>query len=640
MHRLSAVAVLMLSSLAAEAQTWLPAGGPPGGDVRALAADPRHPNRLYLGSADGYVYRSEDAGRRWERTVPGFPLRGMSLDDLVIGPEGELWVGYWEVAGSGGGVARSTDGGRTFAVLAGMAGQSVRALALAPSSPDVLVAGTLAGVFRSDDAGATWRRISPEGQAELRNVESVALDPADPEVIYAGTWHLAWKSSDGGRSWHAIHAGMIADSDVFTLTLDRRTARTLYATACSGIYRSRDAGGLWSKLKGIPTSSRRTRALAQDPEHAETLYAGTTEGLWLSEDDGASWRVVTRQDLVINAIVPLPGGSVLLGTDGAGVLRSGDRGLNWEASNDGFAERFVGRLVFDSANRRVLAAIASDRFHGGVLSAPRPGGPWVSLGSGLEGREVLSIGATGQEVLAGTDDGVFLSVSHCGSWRRLPTVVGDTDAHPRVVDVAAAGENVVLAATSDGLLRSSDGGASWQRLVLGTARVVSALAVSPRDPRVAVAATALGLFRSQDSGAHWAQLAEGFSDGPIHGLTMLPGDDRVLFATTPRGLYKSRDQGATWYQRGGGLPQSDVRGLALHPDGRTVLASDFALGGLYRSDDAGETWRRFPTDGLLSEHVWAVAFDPAAPAQLVAATASGGLHVLSAGPGAHTTAAP
>src|SRR5215475_4540892 len=136
MHRVAALLSLIWPlAPGAGAQTWLPAGGPPGGDVRALAADPQHPNRLYLGSADGYVYHSEDAGRRWERTVPGFPLRGMSLDDIVLGPGGELFVGYWEVAGSGGGVARSTDGGRSFAVLAGMAGQSVRALALAPSDP-------------------------------------------------------------------------------------------------------------------------------------------------------------------------------------------------------------------------------------------------------------------------------------------------------------------------------------------------------------------------------------------------------------------------------------------------------------------------------------------------------------------------
>ncbi|HEY6549173.1 MAG TPA: transcriptional regulator, partial [Vicinamibacteria bacterium] len=303
----------------AAAEAWQPMG-PPGGDVRSLAADPRDPRVVYLGTADGVLYRSADAGSSWTRLSPGFPQRGMSLDDLVVGPDGTLFVAYWEVQGSGGGVARSTDGGRTFSVPSGLAGQGVRALAQAASAPQVLVAGTLGGVFRTEDAGATWARISPEGHEEIRNVNSVAIDPRDHRVVYIGTWHLPWKTSDGGVGWRPVKTGMIDDSDVMTLNLDRRAPDTVFATACSGIYRSLNAGGLWSRIRGIPSSSRRTRAFAQDPATPDTLFAGTTEGLWRSDDSSASWRLLTAKDLVVNAVLPLPGGVVLLGTDGAGVL--------------------------------------------------------------------------------------------------------------------------------------------------------------------------------------------------------------------------------------------------------------------------------------------------------------------------------
>ncbi len=632
-------AVTACSILPAAAQTWLPAGGPPGGDVRGLAADPRDPGVLYLGTADGQLYRSEDAGQHWRRTTPGFPLRGMSLDEIVVGPAGDLVVAYWEVAGAGGGIARSTDEGRTFSILAGIQGESVRALALAPSRPQVLLAGSLSGVFRSDDGGYSWRRISPAGHAEIRNVESVAVDSVDPDVIYVGTWHLAWKTLDGGRSWRPIHGGMISDSDVFTLTVDRRSPRTVYATTCSGVYRSRDAGGAWAKLRGIPSSSRRTRAFAQDPELPTTLYAGTTEGLWTSADDGASWRLATAPNIVVNTVAVLPGGIVVLGADGIGVLRSTDRASSWATSNEGFAERFVSRVVFDSGGR-MLVALAGDRFHGGVVSASGPEGPWIPLGVGLEGREVLSMARAGREVLAGTDDGVFLSASRCGSWRRLSTIVDGFDVHPRAGDVAAPADGILLAATAKGLLRSDDYGSSWRRLRLGTAAAVLALAVSPRDGAVVLAATPLGVFRSGDAGATWTQVASAFADAPIHTLRVHPSDDRIVYATTPRGLYKSVDQGARWYQRGGGLPQSDITGLAVHPDGRTLYASDFTLGGIYRSDDAGESWRRFPTDGLSSDRVWAVAVDPAVPSRLLAATPSGGLHILATPSGSAATAAP
>ena len=129
------VGVLLFSTVAAQAQTWVPVG-PPGGDVRSLAADPRDRRRIYLGTADGILYRSEDSGLRWQRLSPGFPRRGASLDEIVVDPRGTVLIGFWDVGGNGGGIARSVDAGKTFTVLPGVDGQSVRALTQAASNPD------------------------------------------------------------------------------------------------------------------------------------------------------------------------------------------------------------------------------------------------------------------------------------------------------------------------------------------------------------------------------------------------------------------------------------------------------------------------------------------------------------------------
>jgi photosystem II stability/assembly factor-like uncharacterized protein len=604
--------------------------------VRALAFDARQPRVVYLGTADGVLYRSSDAGRTWQRPAPGFPKRGVSLDDVLVDARGRLFVGFWEVQGTGGGVARSDDGGVTFTLLPGLDGQAVRALAVAPSDPDVLVAGTLQGVFRSDDAGARWRRISPEGHAEIKNVNSVALDPRDPQVVYAGTWHLPWKTSDSGRTWKPIHTGMINDSDVMTLTIDRRAHERVYATACSGIYRSSDAAVRWSKVRGIPPSSRRTRAFAQDPDRPGTFYAGTTEGLWRSQDELGSWSLQTPKELVVNAIAALPGGPLLLGTDGAGVLRSEDRGATWTPSNQGFAERFVSQVLFD--RDRVVVGLLGDRNHSGVQVAPSLRGPWTPIGAGLAGREVIALAlvppggdaAPGApaELLAGTDSGVYLSALRSGAWQRLATVVDGFDARPRVAAVAAAGPDVFLAATAEGLLRSTDGGATWTRRELGLARAVTALAVVPSG-RVLLAATGLGIFRSTDTGASWTQVGGAPLDVPLTGLAFLPGQDRTVVGTSVKGLVLSMDQGRSWARRGGGLPLSNISGLALLPDGRTLYASDFGSGGLYVSRDGAISWQPFPTEGLSSSRVWALAADPTTPGRVVAAPTSGGLHVLA-----------
>jgi len=624
-----ALGLALLTPAAARPQSWVPVG-PHGGDVRSLAADPTNPRRLYLGTADGVLYRSDDGGGRWQRMSPGFPQRGRSLDEIEVDPRGVVFVGYWEVAGKGGGVARSADGGRTFKVLPGIQGESVRALAIAPSNPDFVVAGTLTGVFRSRDGGASWQRISPKDDPEIRNVESLAIDPAYPDIVYVGTWHLPWKTVDGGATWRSVKTGIITDSDIFTITLDKRDPQVVYATACSGMYRSFDGGARFAKFRGIPSSSRRTRSFAQDPERPDTLYAGTTEGLWATDDGGASWRLATQKTLVVNKVLVLPGGAILLGTDGAGVLRSGDGGKTWFTSNTGFSERFVSRMTFDPAARRLLVGIWGDRHHGGVFSAPGPRGPWTRLATGLEGREVLSLAVAGTGILAGTDDGLFLSVGG-GPWRRLPTVIADLDVHPRVNDVAALSDRVFLAATSAGLLRTTDGGETWRRPSVWLSGPVAALAASGRQPGLMLAATSMAFFRSRDGGETWTAVSRGLG-ADTHSLAVLPGNDRVVFASTGAGLYRSTDQAQTWTRCASGIPFSDITGLATHPDGRTLYASDFTWGGVFRSQDAGNTWERLPTNGLVTDRVWAVGLDPTAPDRVLAASPAGGMHLLLPAP--------
>jgi photosystem II stability/assembly factor-like uncharacterized protein len=320
------------------------------------------------------------------------------------------------------------------------------------------------------------------------------------------------------------------------------------------------------------------------------------------------------------------------------VVRSADGGRSWVASNTGFSERFVSHMLFDRVGRRVLAGIWGDRAHGGVFAAPTPRGPWARLGTGLAGREVLSLGLIGTEVIAGTDDGLFLSAGPTGQWQRLTTVVDGMDVHPRVTEVVAPSVRTVLAATSKGLLRTADGGRTWQRLALGISEPITALAVSPDDAELVVAATPLGIFKSADGGATWAQTSAGFGDAQAHTLAFVPSSDRALFAATGKGLFRSSDQGATWSRVTGGIPWTDITGLAVHADGRTVYASDFTWGGIFRSSDGGATWERMPSEGLVSDRAWTLAVDPAAPERVLAASPTGGLHLLMP-PAAATAAA-
>ena len=127
---------------------------------------------------------------------------------------------------------RSADAGHTWQLI-GLEGLTVRAIAQSASSPDTFVAGSTAGVFRSEDSGKHWTRISPDNTDDLRNFDSVAIDPRDSNTIYAGTYHLPWKTVDGGKNWASIHQGMVDDSDVMSIMIDQTNSSHVFASACS-----------------------------------------------------------------------------------------------------------------------------------------------------------------------------------------------------------------------------------------------------------------------------------------------------------------------------------------------------------------------------------------------------------------------
>src|ERR1035437_2395532 len=216
-------AVLFLAGVQSlQAQAPWSAVGPAGGDARAFATVPGQPHHLYLGTTNSWLYESVDGGASWHRLSKLDSSDDLILDHIVVDAANPatVYVASWKADQTDGGLRVSRDGGRSWTVVEGLRGQSIRAFSQAPSNPRMLFAGTLEGVFRSSDAGATWTPISPAGSHEIHEVESLAIDPMNPDRVYAGTWHLPWKTTDGGKSWHNTKQGLIDDSDVFSIIID------------------------------------------------------------------------------------------------------------------------------------------------------------------------------------------------------------------------------------------------------------------------------------------------------------------------------------------------------------------------------------------------------------------------------------
>ncbi|HEX6623660.1 MAG TPA: hypothetical protein VF064_08100, partial [Pyrinomonadaceae bacterium] len=148
--------------------------GPMGGDVRSLVVDPQDPQRLYFGTIDGQIYTSADGGLMWER-LSGFNRPGLLIDNIIVDArDSKTLYAAAHRHKEPGGFFKTTDGGRTWKEAEQLKGEAVHALTQSPKDPDLLLAGTNRGIFRSADAGESWEQLPTSATPGLVNIESLA----------------------------------------------------------------------------------------------------------------------------------------------------------------------------------------------------------------------------------------------------------------------------------------------------------------------------------------------------------------------------------------------------------------------------------------------------------------------------------
>lgn len=666
------LAFVCLFSFSANGQTWRSVG-PPGGDVQSLTAAPGSARTLYLGTSDGHVFGSRDGAEHWEL----LGRIGEHHDDVImsmvvdVASTSTIYATSWTLSSHGGGVYRSNDGGHTWQLI-GLEGLVVRAIAQAPSNPNVLIAGATSGVFRSDDSGQHWARISPEKHDDLRNFDSIAIDPHDPNTIYAGTYHLPWKTVDGGKNWAPVHQGMVDDSDVMSITIDQSDASHVFASACSGIYHSSDGAANWTKFKGIPKDSRRTVHILQDPKRPMTVYAATTEGLWKTSDNGATWRVITPVSWSILSMVIDPENSdrLILGTERLGIQVSDDGGQTYRASNQGFSHRRIVDAAVDPQHPERVLVVLTSNFEP-LLETKDAGRTWTSLAAGLHSGPPRHVFASPDGWFAAPGTGGLLRYDASkSSWMGVNLVTGKpAPSRPAAsvkkvsaqgarntaskasansgippaarstiplrakVNDMAFGHDAWYAATDDGLLVSRDRGLNWIAVPLGPMPQPATVSAAASTASIGAVRTSKGgsyvwaltsrqLEVSGDGGKNWIARALPFeSRGSLH---LYPSDENNVVVVSDHGLFVTRDAGESWQQAS--LSELSMDDLASV--GNTVVVST-AKGSLLLSRDGAKTWGHLESPSAGGTYSALRSLD--AGNQFVAASATEGLFVLQMG---------
>lgn len=648
--------------------------GPDGGDVRAIAIDPRDKDRLYISTLDGQIHTSGDAGRTW-RLLVNLEKPQLVIDDILVDlKDSRLIYASGHRHKQPGGFFKSSDGGRTWKESIELKNEAIHAMAQSESDPNQLFVGTTNGVWRSMNKGESWSKIA-SGTMPI-NVNSLAVDPRGADTIYAGTWWRAYKSTDSGKSWRLIKDGMIDDSDVFAITINERNRDHLVASACSGIYESMNGGEKWRKIQGIPSTSRRTRDIFQHPTQQGTIYAATTEGFWMSVNGGASWSMTTPRSLEINAVAVHPAAPerVFIATNVNGVMVSNDGGRSFRQTNGSFTSRLVYSVVADIAMEgRVYATVHNTATSGGFLFYSNDGGQNWAAARGLEASNIASFAimqdrAEPNRMYLGTSRGIFRSLDRGASWsfvgaakaparaparkmtaaqRRAAAAAAAKQAAAKIVPSlnervkalapTADGRNGMFAATDSGLYRTYDIAKGWEKFAFGTGVSSNVFAVysSPQDSDTIWAGTATsGVVVSHDGGKTWEMV--GKKGGPPINIPVIsvagdPKRPEIVYAGTTQTLYITRDGGKTWARAKGNLPLGKFTSIIINPENTDEVFVSSSLetdGGIYFSDDAGREWRRVDSKemGVPSRRVWSLSFAPGNPKRIFAASHSSGVY--------------
>ncbi len=504
---------------------WRSIGPSIGGRVVALAGVASNPNLFYMGGVDGGVWRSTDYGNVWTNiTDGGFPSASDSIGALAVAASDPnvIYAGTGEsdiranfVTGDG--VYRSSDAGKTWRYAGLRDTHTISALVVDPRNPNIVYASSMGhvftpnaqrGVFKSIDGGATWHKVLFVN--DDTGAIDVVMDPHDPSVLYAATWQAyrtPWTLQDGGPG--------------------------------SGIYTSTDGGAHWTNLT-----------------HAPGFARGLLGRIGLS--------VAASDPRVVYAIVQAHDG---------GVFRSANGGSTWTRVNDEWKLRqraFYYMSIFaDPSNPDTVYVPEVD-----ALWVSRDGGKkWTELHTPHGDNHIVWINPHDPRILLeGNDGGATVSTDGGMTWsgeHNQPTGqfyhVALDGQFPFHVYGAQQDEGSFEgpSATPDGMIPLED----WQRVAYGESTFV---APQPGDPDVTYGAGYFSIFLRYDAGtgeyssvSPWPLYQEGASSAELryrfgwtHPILFSPANPKQLLIGAQYVL-ASDDYGKTWHRLSPDLTRND-----------------------------------------------------------------------------------
>ena len=582
--------------------------------IAEIRVDPRDPNIVYVAAQgalhgptkDRGVYRSKDGGRTWQNVLYVSPTSGAADLAIDLKNPDTLYAVFWDhqrmpwgmrEVGPDTGVYKSTDGGDSWRKIEaglpkvkGKIGIAISADSnrlYATVATDLNVNDSEAGIYRSEDAGATWSLINPSAELISRTsyYGQMVADPQNPDVVYI-LEDDNFKSTDGGvtfKDWDTPHL------DHHDLWINPHDSNVMVEGDDGGAAVSLDGGKTWSSQFNQPTGQ--FYRINADNQFPYRIYAAQQDSTTVSI---ASWS--GGSGIGIQDWFPVGGGETgfidFNPDDPALVYASSIFGGITEYSRKTGVSRDIQPYPFTPSGAQ--ATESKYRFKWAmpvVVSRHDPSVMYVGaqkvLRSNDRGRnwteispDLSQIGDDPKRATEARKRPKADDAEYCGTFSVPYCTIAYIAESPRDGKVLWTGSD-------DGIIGlTQDGGKTWRKLKLPIADpFINAIDASPHDPAVAyVAATrfefndvAPYFFKTKNYGQTWERVGR---ELPMGGWARVVREDParrgLLYAGTEHGIYLSFDDGQSWQPLQLNLPVTAVMDLKVH--GTDLLAATSGRG--------------------------------------------------------------
>ena len=520
-------------------------------NTRALRMHPYDPQRLVCATSNG-LFRTVNGGASWGLSVPG------SFYDVEFRP-GDSLITYactdrFYRSGANGVSFSAVTNGLPSSDLVGR-----MAIAVTPADPWLVYVlcskeedDSFLGLYRSTDGGFSFEEMSTApnlfgyqedgsdsgGQAWYDM--ALAADPNDPQTLYAGGVNV-WKSTNGGLGW-TIVSHWTSPSEIGYTHADIHGLEVLngklYCASDGGLYVSEDDGEEWTDLSAGLDITQFYRLGGSELE-SDLIMAGAQDNGSNRYVDG-QWTHVFGADGMEAAVDPTDPFTVYASYQLGGIMRSVDRGVNWDFIGDNVGEE----------------------------------GPWVTP---------FAIDPFNPYRMVAGYTNVWISDDQGDSWGMASN--WSDEEQVRCLAIAPSDGNVIYVGRNDLLMRSTLGGANWVPIngVELPQLTPTSFAVDPTDPLhvwLSYSGTTNGqkVFESMDGGDTWTNRSFGLPNVPVNSIALNPGVVDGVYVGTDLGVFYRDDILNAWEPFGEGMPNVVVTELEVNQASGKLRAATFGRG--------------------------------------------------------------